>query len=380
MALVSAIAILFETIPWLRGGFGNIVYFFLYIAIVVVSIMPSQVSGGYRALPEPFGLTAIAADMSRDVKAVYPDYNGGLVIGYTPLRGEIKTFDWDGVAWNASILLMRLLYVAASLLIALLASLLFHRFDPAYESSRLNKSQRKRTAQNTSIEPAAGQLDFSLPLPARPLTPLPAYHSSPLSLFLIQFVAQVKLMVKGLRWWWYLIAAGIILSGLLAADDQTRQIAYLGAWLWPMLLWSEMGTRERQYHTNEIVFSSAHPLSRQLPAAWLAGVFVALVMASGVILHNILSGQWGNLFALVIGALFIPTLAFSLGTLTGSSKLFEVLYLILWYIGPANQLPALDYMGITPEAVNIGIPFYFLVATVVLLSLAIFGRHRQLTS
>jgi hypothetical protein len=28
MAVVGAVAILFEAIPWLRGGFGNVVYFF----------------------------------------------------------------------------------------------------------------------------------------------------------------------------------------------------------------------------------------------------------------------------------------------------------------------------------------------------------------
>jgi hypothetical protein len=34
MALVAAIAVLFEAIPFLSGGFGNIVYFFLFIMML----------------------------------------------------------------------------------------------------------------------------------------------------------------------------------------------------------------------------------------------------------------------------------------------------------------------------------------------------------
>ncbi len=32
MLVVAALAILFEAIPWLRGGLGNVVYFFLWIS------------------------------------------------------------------------------------------------------------------------------------------------------------------------------------------------------------------------------------------------------------------------------------------------------------------------------------------------------------
>ena len=31
MLVVAGLAILFEAIPWLRGGLGNVVYFFLWV-------------------------------------------------------------------------------------------------------------------------------------------------------------------------------------------------------------------------------------------------------------------------------------------------------------------------------------------------------------
>ncbi|WP_003984618.1 hypothetical protein [Streptomyces rimosus] len=49
------------------------------------------------------------------------------------------------------------------------------------------------------------------------------------------------------------------------------------------------------------------------------------------------------------GAVFIPALALALGSLSRTHRLFQALYLPLWYC-VFNGLPLLDYMGATrPE-------------------------------
>lgn len=80
-----------------------------------------------------------------------------------------------------------------------------------------------------------------------------------------------------------------------------------------------------------------------------------------------------------IGVLFIPTLALALGVWSGSSKLFEVIYTLLWYVGPANQLAALDYTGVSGGAGRSGAPVGFLCATLILAALALAGRKRQIS-
>lgn len=80
-----------------------------------------------------------------------------------------------------------------------------------------------------------------------------------------------------------------------------------------MLIWSAMGTRETRYRTSQLIFSSAHPLRRQLSATLLAGVIVALLAASGVLMR-LIPGNWIGVLALVVGALFIRVYA-------GTSKL-----------------------------------------------------------
>jgi len=139
-----------------------------------------------------------------------------------------------------------------------------------------------------------------------------------------------------------------------------------------------MGARERRHATESLLYSSPRPLARQLPATWLAGVAVSVAMGGGVALRLALAGETAALGAWAVAALFIPSLALALGTWSGSGKLFEALYTMVWYLGPMNHVPTLDFIGVTPQSAALGTPLHFLVATVVLLALAALGRARRL--
>jgi hypothetical protein len=144
-----------------------------------------------------------------------------------------------------------------------------------------------------------------------------------------------------------------------------------------------MGTREAHHQTDQLVFSSAKSLKRQLPAVWLAGVFLAIVTGSGVALnlafHGVaFHGEWLGVLAWFVGALFIPSLALCLGVWTGSSKLFEFIYTMLWYIGPINRMEILDFMGVLRGSVEARIWQFYLAITIILLGLAFIGRKWQI--
>ena len=111
--------------------------------------------------------------------------------------------------------------------------------------------------------------------------------------------------------------------------ESARQYLLPAAWIVPLALWSALGTRETRHNTGQIVFSAPHLLSRQFPLMWLAGLVVTLVASAGIAVKLILVADWLHLLAWGTGALFIPTLALALGVWSGSSKLFEVVYM-LW--------------------------------------------------
>ena len=362
MAVVAAVAVLFETIPFLRGGFGNVAYFFLWAFALSLSVIPHFPASDLAGIGVVKYSTIAAAHLGENTGFSF-SLNAG------QFNTVSATFRWDGICWTWQILLARILWLGVALAISLLAALLFDRFDPA---------RGYRSSSASPLPYAAAPLESSVPavLPVHTLTLLPVsiIHSR----FLAILSAEIRLLLKAPRWWWYLVAAGFIVATAVVPDPSARGMLLGCAWLWPILLWSSMGIREVQHQTHQLVFSAPHPISRQLPAVWLAGVLLAILTGSGFALRLLVGGNWRGLFAWLMGSLFIPTSALALGVWSGSAKPFEILYTLLWYLGPMHALPALDYAGSAPATPATHYPFFYLALTAVFTVAALLGRKRQL--
>lgn len=373
LAVVAATAVLFETISWLRGGFGNVAYFFLWAAVLTSgSILPSQGQGGPAPVNDLFGINVPLAHMTAAAKTAYPAYDGAVTIGITAAKAgalALQTFLWEGMAWTPAQASGRLLWTGAAVGLALLSAVFFNRFDAA----------ARRTQRANPLRPQAppGEREESAPVWA---AAAPAMSAASLSPAPIRFRAttvlraELRLLLKGRSWWWFAGALGLIIAGLLMPPETARPVVLPLAWVWPVLIWSGLGSREAHHATGAIVFSTARPLARQLPAAWLAGVAVAAVVGSGVLVTLARTGEIAGLLAWSAGALFIPALALALGSLSGGSKLFEVIYAVWWYSGPLNGVTGLDFMG----ARQPGLWPAYLALALGLLILAALGRWRQL--
>ena len=359
IALVAAIAVVFETIPFLSGGFGNIVYFILFIVIIAVGQ-----GSNINPILEPTGIVITHDYMTADLTRKHPDYDGGFILGAGFDQEVTSTFLWDGIAWTGEMLLMRSSLFGAALLLTMIAALFFDRFD----ESRRKPKQMKKSA--SPLEPVPATVPEPMPTPQ--LTPLSAApnHFN----FSNILIVELKLLLKGQRWWWYLVAGGLIVAGLANSPETAYKVILPIAWVWPILLWSSIGCRETRHNVQSITFASPFPVWRQLPAQWLAGFILLLVVASGVILRLIIAGDLAELAWLLIGAIFIPSLALACGVWSAGSKLFEILYILIWYLGPLNKLSQLDYLGVTGESQ----PLTFILAAMALVAVAVFGRNRQL--
>jgi hypothetical protein len=374
LMLVAAVAVLFESIRFLRGGFGNVAYFALWTATIVIAM--SGVSfGSQGVIEEPvndlFGASVIAHSMHQAAHAAFPERQLNLGVGYSRVEGTIETFRWQGVRWTADVLLGRLLWAGVALGIALASALFFHRFDPARAGARRVANGRGLVAR--LLAPLR-----ALSLPSLDLSRRLALRLPPLPPFGRVLLAELRLMLKGMPWWWYLGALGLLIGGLANGGDPQARRGLLGAaWIWPVLIWSGLGVREAVHRTGSIVFSAPRPLRRQFAAMWLGGVLVTLLTGCGVGLRLLTEGAWGHLLGWGAAALFIPTLALALGVWSGTSKAFEALYVALWYVGPISGLAVADFMGLSQEALAQGMPAVYLGLTALLLLAALLGRYRQ---
>ncbi len=360
MALVASVAVLFETIGFLSGGIGNVIYFFLFLAIMPIGDLLRTT---IPAL-EPLGAGLLQQSMGTAAKAAFPEYDGGFMLGSTntPISG---VFHWTGVDWSADIILKRFAFFGIAIALTLLASLLFDRFDTAGNKPR----QRKSSVSSVMTEAVINRQALSQPMR---LTPLEASNNSFAILHVL--ISELTLLLKGQRWWWYVVATGLFVASLIAPVENVRTDVLPFVWIWPILVWSGMGNREIQNNTQQMVFSSAAPLMRQFPATWLAGFIVAILTGSGAAIKLLSAGDGVGLLAWFSGAIFIPSLAMALGVWSNNSKAFEVLYVSLWYNGPMHSVYAMDYIGTRSDG-NIG---FFIPLSILLVVVAFIGRARQL--
>ena len=369
LAFLSALAVLFECVPGLRSGFGNIFYFFFWTALLAIGI-ESRI--GYLDLVGAGFVQKSVQESAGQLQG----YSGGFSFQIGPHGGEsFDTFVWNGFHWSASEIAARMLWFGFAFAVLVVAAALFDRFDPSRGVFRRFAWRRKPAAGAEEIGSSEEMAAATAATAATHLTPLAVGAGG--NRFATVLTAELRLMLKGRSRWWLLVALGLLIGSFAAPAGEARGKVLAFAWLWPVLIWSAMGTREAQHATGPLIFSSARALERQLPAVWMAGTVLALVTSAGIGVRAVAARDWIHVLAWIGGAMFIPALALALGVWSGTSKLFEGIYTAWWYAGPAQPTPALDFMGATPN-LSAHVPGMYLLATIVLLAVAAAGRRRQI--
>lgn len=357
MMVISAAALFFESFAVLRGGFGNVVYFFLYMGLILF------------AIDGDVGIGGIIEQMRTDVLVHDPNADGSVNIGANPgsdnLSGGIATFEWQGMEYGVHAVKSLLIYSALTAVLLMAAILSFDRF-------------KRATIQSSVKQSGAGIARLG----AKVLNPLGrAFESLCAPWSFTRLVRQeCLLLIRGGSVWWYLILAGLGFAQLVAPFENVLLGIVPATWLLCVLMFSPMGLREMHQGADQLVFSCLSPLKKQFPAMVVAGFLVALFVVSPAILRLLFEGAWFSVLMLLVGALFISSLASACGALTRTSRTFEVLFTALWYIGPLQKTAALDFVGVVPEASQqANAPMDFLMISILLLVGAAVGRKLQMS-
>jgi hypothetical protein len=363
MALIAALAVMFESVPWLRGALGNVVYFFLWIFLIGTS---SEGLMEQTFLKDPLGQSVFSNSFFAAARSAFPDdtiSTIGLQLGPAN-QFQYKVFNWPGLDWTPGIFAGQWLWAVIGLGLVLVAALWFARFDPSKEGLRHPRVKPEAAQEGELAEPHKMAPRSGLPS----LSPLISRLAG-VNAFLGVLFAELRMLLKGRRWWWWLVIAGLNIAILIVPFPIAKQYLLPVAWLWLLPVLSEMGNRERKNNTSQMVFSSARPVLRQLPAAWLAGVLVtALLVIAGAVVFFI-NGDLPALAGWVGAVIFIPSLALALGVFSSGSRVFEVVYVIWWYVGPLQKTQWVDFTA--------GAPQIYLLAAAGLLLLSAYWRSRQ---
>ncbi len=352
LAFVAALAVLFETLPLMRSGGGNVLWFFLWGALVAAGVK-------HRGF-DFTGMGTLIGPLQAQLRSVHPDYQNGFAFTIGDGRkASLQTFVWEGFEWTGSMIGWRLTWIALAIVVALLAAAFFRRFDPARGRPRFRDPAKEAPGDETA---AAAALYGSL---ASVVTSAGFARSRLTGLV----ISELRLLLFGRPWWWWLTLLGCVVAGYV------NSAAALAAWIWPVTVWSQLGSRESRFGTSAIIFSAPSPLGWQFLATYLAGWLCALAAGSGPILRALLAADAPALGAVLACVCFVPALALALGVWTGSGKFFEALYTAWWYAGPAHFIPGLDFAGGSPQSQQ---PLLFAALALGLGVTAWIGRGRQI--
>ncbi|MFC0213495.1 hypothetical protein ACFFK0_13685 [Paenibacillus chartarius] len=328
--LLAAITVVFDAIPGMKGTLGNILFFVLWLAGGAVSMEATDPAH------DLFGIHVVLSHMAQDAAAHFPHLPGiqdAGSFGYYKVAGETPVFRWEGVPWGLDLLLSRMVWLLAAGCLLLLAAVVFDRFAAL------------RLAVKPSFLPNAAVRDNQPP----PAVLSAAVKSGvPMGRLVL---AELTVMLRHIPKWWTMLLAAAAVTGLLIPPDRLQGWLPL-LMLVPLPVWSQMGTKETYYSTKELAASSCSSLRRRC-AAWMAGIVVSMIAGSGVLVRYMLDGQWEHVLSWGTGSVFVPTLALALGSIGGTRKAFEVLYLIWWYAGPMSRVSYLDFLGISAGSATI---------------------------
>jgi len=377
MAMIAACAVLFEVIPAFRGSLGNAIFFGLWVTFIgITSGLPRAGSTATSAMTDLFGAGVVTRSMAEALAPQFPggnpleDVQVGLNIqASSEAARSVRTFVWNGLTWTPFAIAGRLFWFAAALAVTALAARFFDRFD----EDRGRAPVRAAAAAIATVPPEAaadapGVAPRSAAAPTT-LTPLAPFPGLPRLGGIVS--AELRLAFKGVGRWWYIVAAGLAIAGAFVPAGAPRGVLLALAWMWPLPIFSAMGCRARRHGVDVILAAAPRPRLVQRLGLYAAGVLVAAIAGGGVLLRLLLTGDARGLAALGCGALFVPALALLLGLLSGAPRLFEALYLALWYTGPMNQVPPLDYGGFTAAGLAQGVPFIFLAVAAASLAIAL---------
>ncbi|MGW4807381.1 hypothetical protein [Kitasatospora sp. NPDC004272] len=194
LAVTAAAAVLFETVPVLRAGPGNLLWSVLALVIAIGGQSAHAPLGGLGVRPVADSLRA-----TLDAQRI-PYGTGGFSLGLTQVAEPLHPFRWDGAPLTGGFLAARLAVLLLAAAAAVLPALWFGRFDPAPGASRPGRLPRPE-AEPPSAPAVFGALPRTAPVRGRAFGRLLA--------------GELRILLQGVPAAWWAVAALLSAAALV---------------------------------------------------------------------------------------------------------------------------------------------------------------------
>lgn len=320
---VSAVAVLFEAIPFLSGKLGDVAYFFLFMTSLGIVISQDARTGeiGWGRYVDVSGFGFMIEQMQRTLQTE------SVSIGASAFDPKKPALVFEGLTLPASWVLPRVVSMLFPVLFIPLAGLFFHRFDPVRTRRTAEKGRRNWLGRIQMLfKPVTRRVVALLTAPARGASFAGAiWTDAALSFTLSPFV--------------FLALVGVVIAAVVSG-------AALGSW--PIILLilavvlSDLVTRDVRAGTTAILYAT--PRLRENLVWWKFGTSAVLALLFCAVPLALSGSRW---LAIASGVFFVAACATALGVITQNPKTFIVGFLTFWYVvvNDRGASPTLDFAG-----------------------------------
>jgi hypothetical protein len=344
MAFCSAVALAFEALPFLSGRAGDVIYFFLWAALLGFPAAILETNGGFQWLSafDVVGLVPVIGQMQDQF------HTSSMSIGSSSFNASLPPILYPGLAWNWQMIGLRFLTLFMPAGLLALARLWFHRFDPVRIKLSTRHSRRNIIARaNALLKPLTR---FVRPLASlrvgggEEASFLGAVWADVLATLLLSPLTMVAIIVFA------------VLS--LSLDAPSMQGGLLPAMVVILVLaLADVTPRDGASGMLSLLFTA--PKLRAWYVHWkFASALVITLCFTLIPVIRLSSSDPAAALSLSIGSCFIAGGAVGLGVLAGSQKPFIAFFLMLLYISlNAPEAPVFNFAGFsghTAAGVQIG--------------------------
>jgi hypothetical protein len=258
LGMTAMFAVLFDVVPWLRRTGGNVLYFFVWIFLISMSVANME-QGAANPLAQP-GISDPngTAVLMRDARRVLPAEitareSFGLNIGINVRKSDtMRLYPWKSWSMQPLDYLGRLFWLAVALGGTLLAA-------PFLDRAAAHAGRSAQRANGAGLQ--LKWLDRLL----RPFTGSPVGALA---------ATELKGVLRPRRRLWWLAMLGLMV-GQVFAPGQGFALCVLGAWLLSLDAFARLLLRESEHGTGALVFTAAGATGRLLSARVLASLTLA---------------------------------------------------------------------------------------------------------
>lgn len=358
IVFVSAVAVLFESIRWLSGKLGDVIYFFLWSTVIGL-VVANETTHGRINWARCFDFTGFGFMIDQMQRTLQTH---SVSIGASSFDPTKPPMLFPGLTLTRDWVLPRLISLVTPLLFLPVAALLFHRFDPVRTGRVAGKGHRNWIGRIQSL--------FK-PLSRRAVALMSGSWLGGGSLAGAMWIDAV--LTFTLFPFVFVAFVAITIATFAAPLSGTLPTAFAVL----ALIVSDVATRDARAGTIASVRSISR--LRENYVWWKLGstCLLGLLLFAAPLARTISHGPEA-LGALLCGIVFVASTATALGVMTSNPKTFIVGFLTFWYVvvNDRGVNPKLDFAGFYGSSNTTVITIYAGISVVAVAVAQLFYRAR----